>query len=142
MIETDHTGVIARRRMFDIADARDVSVFSGHTGEVSSTRDSNRILEIGGIASNLTDEPTPVTISFIQDIEAACKNLLGNTDGLATGHGSDINGIHNQPPPHDGAASNPLIYPFRFYDDQVTFQCQTTGDHVSDLDVDGVSHYG
>ena len=142
MIETDHTGVIARRRMFDIAESRGVPVFSGHTGEVGPVKDSRRILDIGGIISNLTDEPADVTIDFILDLEQAWLDVYGTTAGLATGHGSDINGIHNQPPPHPDAASDPLPYPFRSFDGQVLFERQVTGERVFDLNLDGVAHYG
>jgi microsomal dipeptidase-like Zn-dependent dipeptidase len=142
MIETDHTGEIARRRMFDIAAARDVPVLSGHTGEISEAKDSRRILEIGGIISNLPDEPSPVTVAFIQDLIKLYQEMFGTTDGLATGFGSDINGIHNQPPPRADAAERPLQYPFKSYDGRVTFERQVTGERVFDLNTDGVAHYG
>ncbi len=142
MIEIDHTGVIARRRMMDIAQQRGVPVFSGHTGEIGPVKDSRRILEVGGIISNLTDEPADVTIQFVQDLEALWIELFGSTNGLATGHGSDINGIHNQPPPHPDAATDPLNYPFRSFDGRVVFDKQVTGQRVFDLNVDGVAHYG
>ena len=142
MIETDHTGVLARRRIFDIAQQRGVPVFSGHTGEIGPVKDSRRILEVGGIISNLTDEPADVTIAFVQDLERLWLELFGSTEGLATGHGSDINGIHNQPPPHPDAGSDPLNYPFRSYDGQVVFDKQLSGERIFDLNVDGVAHYG
>ncbi len=142
MIETDHSGVVARRRIFDIAQQRGVPVFSGHTGEIGPVKDSRRILEVGGIISNLTDEPADETIAFVQALEALWLELNDTTYGLATGHGSDINGIHNQPPPHPDAASDPLSYPFRSYDGRVIFEKQVSGDRVFDLNVDGVAHYG
>lgn len=142
MIETDHTGTIARRRMFDIAAARNVPVLSGHTGEVSEAKDSRRILEVGGVISNLPDEPSPNTVAFVHDLIDLYREVHGSTDGLGTGFGSDINGIHNQPPPRADAAQNPLVYPFKSYDGRVTFERQITGERVYDLNVDGVAHYG
>jgi hypothetical protein len=142
LIETDHTGELARRRMFDIAAARDVPVLSGHTGEVSAAKDSRRILQLGGVISNLPDEPSPVTVAFIHDLIALYHELYGTTHGLATGFGSDINGIHNQPPPRPDAAERPLQYPFKSYDGRVTFERQVTGERAFDLNVDGVAHYG
>ncbi len=142
MIETDHTGELARRRMFDIAAARNVPMLSGHTGEVSDVKDSRRILEIGGIISNLPDEPSPVTVNFIQDLIALYRDVHGTTDGLATGMGADINGIHNQPPPRADASEKPLQYPFKSYDGRITFERQVTGERVFDLNADGVAHYG
>lgn len=142
MIETDHTGTIARRRMFDIAAARNVPVLSGHTGEVSDFKDSRRILEVGGVISNLPDEPSPNSVAFIHDLIDLYREVHGSTDGLGTGFGSDINGIHNQPPPRADAAQNPLRYPFKSFDGRVSFERQVTGERVFDLNVDGVAHYG
>ncbi len=143
MIETDHTGVLARNRIFDIAEARGVPVFSGHTGVISiPEKDSDRILQTGGIISNLPDDPSPVTVAFIQDLEALYREIHGSTAGLSTGLGSDINGIHNQPPPRDDAGTRPLTYPFRSFDGQVVFERQVTGERMFDLNVDGVAHYG
>lgn len=142
LIETDHSGTLARKRILDIAKARDVPVLSGHTGFISDSRDSRRILEVGGIISNLPDEPSPVTVAFIQDLIALYREVHGNTEGLATGLGSDINGIHVQAAPRQDAAQNPLIYPFKSYDGRVVFDRQVTGERVFDLNVDGVAHYG
>jgi microsomal dipeptidase-like Zn-dependent dipeptidase len=142
LIETDHSGTLSRKRILDIAAARDVPVLSGHTGFVSDARDTRRILEVGGIISNLPDDPTPQTIDFILQLEAAYRALFGNTEGLATGLGSDINGIHVQAAPRDDAAENPLVYPFRSYDGRVVFERQITGERVFDLNTDGVAHYG
>lgn len=142
LIETDHSGTLSRKRMLDIAAARDVPVLSGHTGFISDARDSTRILQVGGIISNLPDEPAPVTIDFIRQLRDAYVALNGTTDGLATGLGSDINGIHVQAAPREDAATNPLMYPFKSYDGQVIFERQVTGERVFDLNADGVAHYG
>src|SRR5690349_10984648 len=85
MIETDHSGEMARRRMFDIAASRGVGVLSGHTGEVSDAKDSRRILEIGGVISNLPDEPSPVTVAFIHDLIDLYGQGHGPTAGPGTG---------------------------------------------------------
>lgn len=142
MIETDHSGPLARKRMLDIAMARGVPVVSGHTGSITFSRDSKRILQTGGIISNLSDDPAPITIEFLQDLERAYFELNGTTQGLSTGFGSDINGIHRQSAPRDDAAENPLEYPFVGYAGDVTFDRQTTGERMFDLNVDGVAHYG
>ncbi|HEY1075830.1 MAG TPA: hypothetical protein VGE51_04010 [Fontimonas sp.] len=142
MIETDHSGTLSRKRILDIAAERGVGVLSGHTGFVSDARDTKRILEVGGIVSNLPDEPAPVTVDFIQQLAAAYREVHGNTDGLATGLGCDINGLHEQAAPRDDAESNPLVYPFKSYDGRVSFERQRSGERVFDLNVDGVAHYG
>ncbi|MDX1496425.1 MAG: hypothetical protein R3352_02620 [Salinisphaeraceae bacterium] len=143
MIETDHTGVLARNRMFDIAEARGVPVFSGHSGIIDiAEKDSDRIIEVGGIISNLPDDPSPQALEYIQQLKALYVQIKGSDAGLATGFGSDINGIHNQPPPREDTAEDPLVYPFKSFDGQVTFERQVTGERVFDLNQDGVAHYG
>lgn len=142
LIETDHSGPLARKAILDIALERGVPVLSGHSGSVTHARDSKRILEVGGIISNLSDDPAPVTIKFIQDLEQAYIEVFGSTKGFATGFGSDINGIHHQSAPRDDAAEKPLVYPFRSYAGDVAFERQQTGDRVFDLNSDGVAHYG
>ena len=142
IIETDHTGPLARKRMLDIALERGAPVVSGHTGSISHSRDSKRILEVGGVISILSDDPAPVTIEFFTDLEAAYLEVFGNTTNLGSGFGADINGIHKQPKPRDDAADNPLIYPFTSYDGNVVFERQVTGERVFDHNIDGVAHYG
>lgn len=142
MIETDHSGTLARKRMLDLALERDVPVLSGHTGFINEDRDSRRILEVGGVISNLPDEPAPVTVDFILRLAALYRELHGSTDGLGTGLGSDINGIHVQAAPRDDAAERPLVYPFMSYAGDVRFERQVTGERVFDLNTDGVAHYG
>ena len=142
LIESDHSGPLARKRMINVALARNVPIISGHTGSITVSRDSKNILSTGGIISNLSDDPAPVTIQFIQDLRDAYVELFGTTEGLATGFGSDINGIHKQSKPREDAAENPLDYPFRSYDGQVLFERQVTGERSFDLNLDGVAHYG
>lgn len=142
MIETDHSGILARKRMLDVAAERGVGVLSGHTGFVSDERDTKRILKVGGIVSNLPDEPSPVTVDFIHQLKAAHLAVNGNLDRFATGLGCDINGLHEQPAPREDAATKPLVYPFKSYDGRVSFDRQVSGERVFDLNVDGVSHYG
>ena len=142
-IETDHTGVLARNRIFDIAQKRGVPVFSGHTGEVSiKVRDSDRILQTGGLISQLPDSNSTDFILFVNDLEKLYLTLFGSTQNMATGIGSDINGLHIQARPRDNVAEMPLRYPFKSYDGQVVFQRQVSGQRVYDLNVDGVAHYG
>lgn len=142
MVETDHSGTLSRKRILDIAAERGVGVLSGHTGFITAARDTKRILEVGGIISNLPDEPAPATVDFILKLAEVYREVHGNTTGLATGLGCDINGLHEQPAPRDDAASNPLVYPFKSYDGRVIFERQVSGGRVFDLNVDGVSHYG
>ncbi|MDZ4297174.1 MAG: hypothetical protein U0998_10980 [Moraxellaceae bacterium] len=142
-IETDHISTLARNRIFDIAEARGVPVISGHTGEVSPLRrDSDRILQTGGLISQLPDTTSTDAIKFVQDLAALYTELFGDTRKMATGLGSDINGLHIQARPRDDVVENPLRYPFRSFDGRVTFDRQVTGQRIYDLNTDGVAHYG
>lgn len=142
LIETDHSSVLARKRILDVVAQRGVGVLSGHTGFVSDERDTGRILKVGGIVSNLPDEPSPVTVDFILQLADTYRGIHGNTDRLATGLGCDINGLHEQAAPRADAAARPLVYPFKSYDGRVTFERQVSGERVFDLNTDGVAHYG
>ena len=142
MIETDHSGILARKRILDVAAERGVGVLSGHTGFVADSRDSKRILKVGGVISSLPDKPSTKIVDFIQQLATANRELYGNNDKLATGLGCDINGLHKQAAPRDDAAARPLRYPFKSYDGQVTFERQVSGERVFDINVDGVAHYG
>ena len=80
--------------------------------------------------------------NLIPQLAAVYREVHGDTRGLATGLGSDINGIHEQAAPREDAATNPLVYPFTSYDGRVRFERQRTGERVFDLNTDGVAHYG
>jgi microsomal dipeptidase-like Zn-dependent dipeptidase len=138
VIETDHSGALARKRIMDIAKSRNVAVVSGHTGSISVQRDSQRLANMGAILSTLPDKDARTTIAFYEKL----KGLYPAGTTIVTGLGSDINGIHAQAPPRTDAATLPLKYPFKSYDGRITFDKQRTGQRVFDLNVDGVSHYG
>ena len=142
MIETDHSGVLARKRILDVAAERGVGVLSGHTGFVSDARDSKRILKVGGVISRLPDRPSNEIVDFIGQLATANRELFGNNDKLATGLGCDINGLHKQAAPRADAGTKPLKYPFKSYDGRVTFERQVSGERVFDMNLDGVAHYG
>lgn len=142
-IETDHIGVLGRNGILDIAMQRGAPVFSGHTGEVSArVRDSDRILQSGGMISQLPDSTSTDAISFINDLIVLQTELFGSADKLASGIGSDINGLHIQARPRDDVADRPLNYPFKSVDGRVSFDRQVSGQRVYDLNKDGVAHYG
>lgn len=142
-IETDHIGVLGRNGILDIAMQRGAPVFSGHTGEVSAqVRDSDRILQSGGIISQLPDSTSTDAIAFINDLVALHTELFGNADSVASGLGSDINGLHIQARPREDVGEKPLVYPFTSFDGQVRFDRQVSGQRVYDMNTDGVAHYG
>lgn len=138
IIETDHMGALARKRVLAMMKDRNLPVVSGHSGTISAARDSQRIVDAGGLISNLPDEPSPTAVAYIQKLSA----LYPPDVEPASGFGSDINGIHQQSGPRPDAADNPLVYPFQSPIGDVVFERQKTGERVYDLNIDGVAHYG
>lgn len=139
IIETDHMGALSRKRVLSMMKERGLPVVSGHSGTISAGRDSQRIVDIGGLISNLPDKPSPSSVQYMQDIITLYG---GNADKAASGWGSDINGIHQQAAPRSDAAENPLVYPFKSPMGDVVFERQVSGQRVFDLNIDGVAHYG
>ncbi|MFN4327607.1 MAG: hypothetical protein ACK4FF_01920 [Limnobacter sp.] len=138
IIETDHMSALARKRVLAMTKARGVPVVSGHSGTISAARDSQRIVDGGGLISNLPDKPSPSAVQYIQQL----SSLYPAGKSPASGFGSDINGIHQQAEPRPDAQAKPLRYPFKSPMGDVTFERQVTGQRVFDLNTDGVAHYG
>lgn len=138
IVETDHMGALSRKRVLAMMKERGLPVVSGHSGTISAARDSQRIVDSGGLISNLPDKPSPTAVDYIQKLSA----LYPPGKAPASGFGSDINGIHQQADPRPDAAGKPLVYPFKSPMGDVVFERQKTGQRVYDLNTDGVAHYG
>ncbi|MCR2747936.1 hypothetical protein [Limnobacter parvus] len=138
IVETDHMGALARKRVLAMMKERGLPVVSGHSGTIGAARDSQRIVDLGGLISNLPDEPSPAAVAYMQNLAA----LYPPQAMPVSGFGSDINGIHQQAEPRPDAVDNPLVYPFKSPMGDVVFERQTTGERVYDLNKDGVAHYG
>lgn len=138
IIETDHMGTLSRKRVLAMMKERGLPVVSGHSGTISAARDSQRIVDLGGLISNLPDKPSPTAVDYMQKLSA----LYPEGREPASGFGSDINGIHQQADPREDAAERPLAYPFKSPMGDVVFERQKTGERVYDLNTDGVAHYG
>ena len=59
--------------------------------------------------------------------------------GLGFGYGADMNGLAEESQP---TGADPISYPFRSYDGQVTFTKEQWGQRTFDLNTDGVANYG
>lgn len=138
IVETDHMGALSRKRVLAMMKERGLPVVSGHSGTISAARDSQRIVDSGGLISNLPDKPSPTAVDYIQKLSA----LYPPGKAPASGFGSDINGIHQQADPRSDALEKPLLYPFKSPMGDVVFERQKTGERVYDLNTDGVAHYG
>ncbi len=142
ILELDHTGPLARKRILDIAEERGVPTVTGHTDGFHDGNSSQRIINQGGIVSRFADVDSTRYIGFSQDLAAGYARRDGNSALAVTGLGTDINGLHLQAPPREDAAENPLPYPFTSFMGDVVFDRQVTGQRVFDFNVDGAAHYG
>ena len=69
-----------------------------------------------------------------------CKTYKEDLWGL--GYGADMNGFGHQGSARPDAAKNPVTYPFKSFDGNVTLDKQRSGQRVWDINVDGVANYG
>ena len=134
LVDPDHLSVLARDQLLDLAERRRYSgVVSSHSW---STQDAYpRIYELGGFVAPYAG----ASATFLEQY----KRLKSEADprfywGL--GWGADMNGFGAQGPPREGA--NPVQYPFKSWDGKVTFDRQSTGSRIFDINTDGVAHYG
>jgi microsomal dipeptidase-like Zn-dependent dipeptidase len=136
IVETDHLSMKARREVLTILESEGYpGVISSHSwGDPGSQR---RLQALGGIVGPIST----VATQFVQEWQAARANRDPRFF-FGTAFGSDINGLHSQPPPRPGAAANPVTYPFRSFDGGSLIHRQHSGSRVYDINVDGVDHYG
>jgi microsomal dipeptidase-like Zn-dependent dipeptidase len=67
-----------------------------------------------------------------------CKTYTDDLWGI--GYGADMNGFGHQGNARQG--ENPVKYPFKSFDGNVTLDKQHSGERVWDINVDGVANYG
>ena len=139
LIEVDHMSELARDRVLEIAARHDYPLISGHTGTGGSwtAAELRQLLHQAGVVSATPDQAPQLAAKLLSFRRYRDR---GNFFGVALG--TDTGGFSTLPGPRSDAAANPLAYPFRSYDGEVTFTRQRTGDRVFDLNADGVAHYG
>jgi hypothetical protein len=127
-------GVYARQDSLTVLEEK------GYPGIISShswsTEDAiPRIYALGGMV-------TPYAGNSEEFVEKwrRIRALHPGTHYFGFGYGADANGFGSQGGPREGP--NPVTYPFRSYDGQVTFERQRSGTRVYDINEDGVAHYG
>ena len=136
IVETDHMSMKARRQVLTILESEGYpGVISSHSwGDPGSQK---RLQHLGGIVGPISS----VSTEFAEEWRFARANRDPRFF-FGTGFGSDINGLHSQPPPRPGAAQNPVTYPFRSFDGGSLIYRQRSGTRVYDINTDGVDHYG
>jgi len=139
LIEVDHLSQKARETVLDMAEAARYPLVSSHSGTGGTWTPSQlrRLYRLGGVASARPDN-APRLAATILDLRQyqSPKHFFG------VGLGTDTGGFNEAPGAREGAARRPLRYPFRSYDNRVTFVCQLTGTRKYNLNKDGVAHYG
>jgi hypothetical protein len=134
IFDPDHMSARARTQAMDVI--RDM----GAPGVVSSHSWSDitiypKVLEQGGVV-------TPYAGSSKTFVErwAAYKAFADPRYTFGFGYGSDVNGFGSQGAPRTDAEVK-VTYPFTGFGG-VTVDKQRSGEHVYDINVDGVAHYG
>mgnify|MGYP000229843962 CR=1 FL=1 len=135
IIDPDHLSVLARKQLLPILEKRKYSgVVSSHSW---STIDAfSRIYKLGGMI-------TPYAGSSASFVEAwkKIKPMRDPRFWFGFGYGADMNGFGKQGPPRTGAP-NPVTYPFKSIDPNVTVDRNRTGSRTWDINTDGVAQYG
>ena len=135
IIDPDHLSVLARKQLLPILEQRRYSgVVSSHSW---STVDAfPRIYKLGGMITPYAGSST----SFV-DAWKKVKPMRDDRFFFGFGYGADMNGFGKQGPPRKGAP-NPVTYPFKAIDPNVTVERNRTGTRTWDINTDGVAHYG
>ena len=103
----------------------------------SPDQGQKRLQALGGIVGPISS----VTPQFVDEWRTARANRNPRFF-FGTGFGSDINGLHAQPPPRPNAAQNPVTYLLCSFDGGSLIYRQRSGTRVYDINTDGVDHYG
>jgi hypothetical protein len=137
LVDPDHLSVLARNQLLDVVEARDYSgILSSHSW---STPDSYpRILKQGGVITPYAGNSQ----SFVDEWRDIRKLTVDKRFYTGFGYGADMNGFGSQGGPRGADVPNPVTYPFKSFVGDVTFDKQTSGERVYDINVDGVDHYG
>ena len=134
IVEVDHMSVKARAATLAILRKRGYSgVLSGH--EWSDKHSYKDILDLGGMVGGRADDVE----GFVADYEKYSP-MKSPKYFFGWGYGPDANGLGSLPNPSED--SNPVTYPFKSLDGDVSFDRQVSGTRTFDVNTDGTAHYG
>ena len=134
VVDPDHLSVLSRKQVMSILEA------ARHGGAVSSHTWSSpdvipRIYKLGGVVTPYAGNSK----SFVE----AWKKTKPKADPryyFGFGYGADMNGLGSQGDPRNGP--NPVKYPFKSFDGEVTLERGKSGARLWDINADGVANYG
>jgi len=131
MIDVDHMSDFAVKQTLDLAEAHDYPVNSGHNGPRGDNefgRTDNQYGRIAALGGMVGVGNGGTATNFVQ----AYHHILGLISGNHLAIGTDANGLYPLPGPDPAATV--------VYDD--SFQRETTGNKIWDINTDGVANYG
>jgi microsomal dipeptidase-like Zn-dependent dipeptidase len=139
LIDVDHMSEKARDRVLEIAAKHDYPLVSSHTdtGGLWVHKELRQLYLDGGIAT--------ARLGLAPELSQEIKLLRRYRtipDYFGVPLGSDTGGFASLPGPRDDAAQRPLVYPFKSYEGDVTFDREVSGERTFDLNTDGMAHYG
>ncbi len=134
IVDPDHLSVISRKQVLSLLEA------ANHGGAITSHTWSSpdatpRIYKLGGVITPYAGNSK----SFVE----AWRETKPQRDPrfyFGFGYGADMNGLGSQGDPRNGP--DPVQYPFKSLDGQVTLQRGKSGSRLWDINVDGVANYG
>lgn len=134
IVDPDHLSALSRKQVLSLLEAaRHSGAISSHTW--SSPDATPRIYQLGGIVTPYAGNSK----SFVE----AWKNTKAEADPrfyFGFGYGADMNGLGSQGDPRNGP--NPVRYPFKSFDGEVTLERGRSGSRIWDINTDGVANYG
>ena len=138
LVDIDHMSVKARQQALDLLAARGYpGVISSHSWATPDAYD--RIYAAGGFTAPYAGDSTGFAGAW-QERRAAAR-AAGGDGFFGIGFGADSNGLGTQGGPRQGAAANPVTYPFVGLGGVIVDR-QVSGERVFDINRDGVAHYG
>ena len=134
IVDPDHLSVRSRKGVMSLLEAdRHSGVVSSHSW--SSPDVNPRIYRLGGVIT-----PYAGNSSSFVNAWRKIRPLRDPRFYFGFGYGADMNGLGSQGDPRNGP--NPVQYPFKSLDGEVTLERGRSGSRIWDINVDGVAQYG
>ena len=134
IVDPDHLSVVSRNKVMSLLEARNYSgVVSSHSWSTPAAE--ARTLKLGGVVTPYAGGSTGFATEWQK-----WRAMRDPRYYSGFGWGADMNGFGSQGGPRKGP--NPVTYPFKSFDGNVTLDKQRSGSRVFDINQDGVAHYG
>lgn len=146
IIEIDHMPRRAYQRAFELLEEKDYPASGSHGGNMRG-----ELYGLGGVSKfnfgACSDPDRPG--SRLNDLNQRLSLMEEQGAFMAEGFGFDLNGFAGAPGPRFGPKSvcgsgqeNPISYPFKSWDGQITFTQPQVGQRAIDFNEEGLAHIG